>query len=153
MSTRRHDLPQNAAEGREKGASPKGHGAKSAAEREAVILALLSEKSIRLAADKLAAEGVKVSERTIRGWLAEDAEFKAAHDAARDAVFQAGVGRIKALAGRGVETLEELLDAKKFPAVRLGAARTLVELGIHQNDAETLMRKLLEIEAAQQGRG
>ena len=151
--TKRRALPQNAAEGHEKGATPKGHGAKSAAEREAVILALLSEKSIPKAAEKLAADGVKVSERTIRGWLADDAEFKAAHEASRDAVFQAGVGRIKALAGRGVETLEELLDARKFPAVRLGAARTLVELGIHQNDAETIMRKLEEIEAAQRGRG
>jgi hypothetical protein len=50
----------------------------------------------------------------------------------------------------GVETLEELLDAKKFPAVRLGAARTIVELGMHQHDTETIMRKLEEIEVAQQ---
>ena len=151
--TKRHDLPQNAAEGREKGATPKGHGAKSAGQREAVILALLSERSIRLAADRLETDGCPVSERTIRGWLADDDEFKGAYEAARKATYQVGIARIQALAGRGVETLEELLDAKKFPAVRLGAARTLVELGIHQHDAETIMRKLEEIEAAQRGRG
>jgi hypothetical protein len=33
--------------------------------------------------------------------------------------------------------------------VRLGAARTVAELGIHRNDAETIMRKLGEIEALQ----
>ena len=35
------------------------------------------------------------------------------------------------------------------PAVRLGAARTVVELGIHQHDADTILRKLDEIEAGQ----
>jgi hypothetical protein len=48
--------------------------------------------------------------------------------------------------------LEELLNAKKFPAVRLGAARTVVELGIHPHDTETSMRKLEDIEAQQRGR-
>ena len=148
--TKRQQLPQNTAEGREKGATPAGHGAKSAAQREAVILALLSERSIRLAAERLAADGCPVSERTIRGWLADDDAFKAAYEAARKATYQVGIARIQALTGRGVETLEELLDAKKFPAVRLGAARTLVELGIHQHDTETIMRKLEEIEAAQE---
>ena len=147
-----NDRPQKSSDPREKGATPKGHGAKSAAQREVVILALLSEKSIRLAAERLAADGCPVSERTIRGWLADDDAFKAAYEAARKATYQVGIARIQALTGRGVETLEELLDAKKFPAVRLGAARTLVELGIHQHDAETIMRKLEEIESAQRGR-
>ena len=57
---------------------------------------------------------------------------------------------MQALTGKGVETLEELLDAKKFPAVRLGAARTVVELGIHQHDTETILRKLEDLEAAHQ---
>jgi hypothetical protein len=77
-------------------------------------------------------------------------EFKAAYDAARRAVFDAGIARVQALTAKGVEALEELLDAKKFPSVRLGAARTIVELGMHQHDAETIMKKLEEIEAAQQ---
>ncbi len=73
-----------------------------------------------------------VNERTLRRWLSEDAEFKAEYDAARKATYAAGIARIQALTGKGVETLEELLDAKEFPAVRLGAARTVVELGIHR---------------------
>jgi hypothetical protein len=32
--------------------------------------------------------------------------------------------------------------------VRLGAARTVAEIGMHQHDAEIIVRKLGEIEAA-----
>ena len=50
---------------------------------------------------------------------------------------------------KAIDTLDELLDEKKHPHVRLGAARTVAELGIHQHDAETILKKLDEIEAAQ----
>jgi hypothetical protein len=139
--------PQAHSDVREKGATPKGHGAKSDAVGEAAILALLTEKSIQLAAARC-----RVNERTLRRWLTDDAAFKAEYDHARQAIYHAGMARVQALTGKGVETLEELLDAKKFPAVRLGAARTVVELGIHQHDTETIMRKLEDIEAAQQRR-
>ena len=62
------------------------------------------------------------------------------------------MGRIQALTARAVETLEDLLDATQSPNVPLGAARTVAEMGIHQHDAETILRKLEEIEAAQQPR-
>jgi hypothetical protein len=39
------------------------------------------------------------------------------------------------------------MAADVSPAVRLGAARTVADLGIHHNDAETIMRKLDELEA------
>src|SRR5229473_2881568 len=63
-------------------------------------------------------------------------------------MFQAGMSRIQALAGRAVETLEDLLGAKQYPAVRLGAARTVAEIGMHQYDADTILRKPDRIEAA-----
>ncbi len=40
--------------------------------------------------------------------------------------------------------------------MRLGAARTVAEIGIHQHDAETILKKLDEIETQQrqeQGHG
>jgi hypothetical protein len=55
----------------------------------------------------------------------------AEYDHARQALHRAGMARVQALTGKGVATLEELLDAKEFPAVRLGAARTVLELGMH----------------------
>ena len=135
--------PQISADARESAS----HGAKSAAVREQAVLALLSEKTLGAAAEKCG-----VNEKTLRRWLAGDEAFKTAYAEARQATFEAGMGRIQALTARAVETLEELLDANEHPNVRLGAARTVAEMGIHQHDAETILRKLEAIEAAQQQR-
>ena len=121
-----------------------GHGRKSEAVHERAILALLSERTIGRAAKRCG-----VNERTLRRWLTEDATFKANYEAARMTMFETGISRIQALTGRAVDTLEDLLDARKYPFVRLGAARTVAEIGMHQHDAATILRKLNEIEAAQ----
>ena len=130
--------------------SKRGHGAKSEAIREHAVLALLSEKTVTDAAKK-----AKVDESTLRRWLSKDEAFQSEYAAARQAVFQAGISRAQALTGRAMDTLEELLDAKINANVRLGAARTVAEIGIHQHDAETILQKLDEIELdqrRQQGR-
>lgn len=129
------------------GGTREGHGRKSEATREAAILALLRERTI-----SAAAESAGIGERTLRRWLLEDAEFKAEYEAARRSVFDQAMGRVHSLTGKAVDALEELLAATDSPNVRLGAARTVAELGIHQRDAETILRKLDEIEAAQRER-
>jgi hypothetical protein len=141
---RKDRRPQESAEVH--GSARDGHGAKSAAVREQAILALLSEKSIGEAAARC-----NVNERTIRRWLAEP-EFQAEYQKARRAVFDVGISRVQALTGKAVDTLEALLTAKTPPAVQLGAARTIAELGIHERDAETIVSKLEEIEAAMRRR-
>ena len=108
------------------------------------VLALLSDRSITAAAERCG-----VNERTLRKWLAEP-EFKAEHAAARRAIFEASINRIQALNAKAVDTLDALLDVADAPSVRLGAAKTIVEIGIHQHDADTIMRKLDEIEQWQQ---
>jgi hypothetical protein len=140
MATER---PQTTAEGRE--LAGEGHGRKSAAVREQAILALLSERTLERAAERCG-----VNERTLRRWLAEDKQFQADYEAARTATFEAGMSRIQALTGRAVETLEDLLGAVEAPSVRLGAARTIAEIGMHQHEAHTILRKLADIEAAQE---
>ena len=50
---------------------------------------------------------------------------------------------------RAVETLADLLGTAKPPAVRLGAARTVAEIGMHQYDAETILKKLDDLESSQ----
>ena len=115
--------------------------------RERAVLALLSEKSVTAAA-KMAG----VNESTLRRWLTEDEAFQANYAAARQATFEAGMSRVQALTGKAIDTLDELLGEKDYPNVRLGAARTVAELGIHQHDAETIMRKLDEIEEHQRRR-
>jgi hypothetical protein len=119
-----------------------GHGRKSAAVREQAILALLSERTLERAAQRCG-----VGERTLRHWQTADTQFIADLDAARAAMFQAGMRLIQMLVGQAVNTLEDLLDASKAPAVRLDAARTVAEIGMHQHDAEIIVRKLGEIEA------
>ena len=110
--------PQQASDDRK--TTLNGHGAKSEAVREKAIVALLSAPTIGQAAKRSG-----VGERTLRRWLAEDANFKAQYDAARTAVFQVGMNRVQTLMARAVDTLDELLGATKYPAVRLGAARTV----------------------------
>jgi hypothetical protein len=84
--------------------------------------------------------------RTIRRWIAEDAEFQGELATARRASFQAGVERVQALMGQAVGVLEELLADKKHPAVRLGAARMVIELALNRNDAEALLARVEELE-------
>ena len=81
-------------------------------------------------------------------WSGSDvnASVKADYAAARRKTFEIGMGRVQAAAGRAIDTLEELLDDTDHPNVRLGAARTLAELAIHQHDADVIMSKLDEIE-------
>ena len=149
MSRHPKERPQKPSEVRDSGESA-GHGAKTAAVRERAILALLTEKTI-----KAAAKSCRVDEKTLRRWIHEDEAFKAELAEARRAAFQAGMARVQALTSTAVETLEELMGAKKFPSVRLGAARTVAELGAHLHDAETIMQKLSEVEErldAQQAR-
>ena len=108
------------------------------------MLALLSEKTVTKAAEK-----AKVDESTLRRWLSEDEAFQAEYTAARHATFQVGMHRVQVLTALAVDTLEELLGDTDHPNVRLGAARTVAELGVHQHDAETILRKLDEIEEHQ----
>src|SRR5712692_5707930 len=109
------ERPQAPADSRE--TAGQGHGRKSKAVREQAILALLSERTMARAAERCG-----VNERTLRRWLTADATFKAEYEAARSALYEAGMSRIQALTGRAVDTLEDLLGAKEHPAVRLGAA-------------------------------
>ncbi len=138
--TRPARSPQVPADTRSKG----GHGAKSTAVRERAVVALLSEKTVTEAA---ATAGI--GEKTLRRWMSDDEAFQAEYAAARTAAYQAGIYRAQALTGRAMDTLEALLDDEKHPNVRLGAARTVAEIGIHQHDAETIMAKLDEIESDQ----
>ena len=108
------------------------------------MLALLSEKTVTVAAKK-----AKINESALRRWLSEDEAFQVDYAAARHAAFEAGMSRVQALTGEAIQTLDDLLEAKDSPSVRLGAARTVAELGIYQHDAETIMRKLDEIEEHQ----
>ncbi len=84
--------------------------------------------------------------------MAEDDEFKRELAEARGTMYQAGMNRIQALTAEAIDTLAELTDRQMPPNVRLGAARTVAELGIHQHDADTILRKIDEIEVYERQR-
>jgi hypothetical protein len=81
--------------------------------------------------------------------MTDDAAFQHELAEARQTIFQGSMNRVQALTAEAVDTLATLLGPRMPPNVRLGAARTVAELGIHQHDAETIMRRLDEIEAYQ----
>jgi len=121
-----------------------GHGAKQAAVRERAIMALLSENTITKAAAKCG-----VNERTLRRWMTGDEEFKRELDEARHLAFEAGMNRVQTLTNVAIDTLEALMGRQMPPSVRLGAARTVAELGIHQHDSETIRQRLQQVEEFQ----
>ena len=125
-----------------------GHGAKSEAVRGRAILALLSERTYAAAAVRCG-----VNEKTLRRWVVEDESFKRELAQARSAMFEEGMNRTQALAAQAIDTLATLMGRTAPPAVRLGAARTVVELGIQRHDADTILRRLNELEAHQRERG
>jgi hypothetical protein len=61
--------------------------------------------------------------------------------------FPGGHESPPALTGVTFDTLATLMRPGVPPSVRLGAARTVAELGLHQHDANTIMERLDEIEA------
>ena len=132
--------PQKSADNR----IAEGHGRKSEAVRERAIVALLADTTIERAAARCG-----INERTLRRWLTEDPIFQSEYAAARRATFTLGMSGVQSLTSRAVNVLGELLEAKNSPSVRLGAVRTVIEIGTHQYDAETILRRLDEIEAAQ----
>jgi hypothetical protein len=121
-----------------------GHGAKSAGVRQRAVLALLSEGTIVKAATKCG-----LSEKTLRRWMADDEDFKRDLAEARRLAYDEGINRMQALMPLAIETLAGLMRGNVPPNVRLGAARTVVELGTHQHDADTILRRLEEIETHQ----
>jgi hypothetical protein len=133
--------PQESAEPR--AAKGRGHGAKSPEVRARAVTALLSENSIGAAAERCG-----LNEKTLRVWLTEDT-FKQQLDAARREMFAAAMDRLQPLAAQAVDTLQALMAESVPPSVRLGAARTLVEVSINRDDAQVILGKLADIEALQ----
>ena len=118
----------------------KGHGAKAASVRDKALLALVAGKR---PADVAAAAGVGL--RTVQRWL-QDASFLDELNKARIAAFDSAMQRLIASANTAADTLVDLLSKREPPAIRLGAARSLLDLGIERHDASTIVARLVELE-------
>jgi hypothetical protein len=108
---------------------------------ELAVAALLSEPSIEAAA-KL----VGITGRTLQTWLTRP-DFLALWAEAKRMVVQSATARLRSAMGRAVKTLEDVLDDKETPpAVRVTAARTILEMGFRSHEIEDLGERIAQLE-------
>ena len=93
-----------------------------------------------------AAERAGVSARTVHRRLA-DAEFARRVDDARAELLGRAMARLSATATAAVTTLAALLEADVPPAVRLGAARSILDLALRWREQDELARRLDNVES------
>jgi hypothetical protein len=110
------------------------------AEGEALILALACGATVEGAARQC-----KVSERTVYRRLREP-KFKARVQEARGEMVKRSAGMLTAAAGASVQTLLSLQKESAPPAVRLGAARAVIELGVKVRELADLEARIAALE-------
>jgi hypothetical protein len=93
-----------------------------------------------------AATRAGVTARTVYRRL-KDADFQQRLRALRADMVQRTAGMLTAAGGESVKTLLALHDAATPAAVRLGAARTTIELGIKLRENTDLAERIAAIEA------
>lgn len=96
-----------------------------------------------------AAEGAGVSSRTVARRLADPA-FRQRVQTLRTEMVAEALGRMVAGMSKSADVLCELLQADS-EAIRLGAARTLLDLGLKLRDAVELESRLATLEAQFKG--
>lgn len=107
----------------------------------ALIAALASGATVRDAAIT-----ARVGETTVYRRLREPEFRKQIGDARAELVAQA-VARLAAASTDAVTTLTELLGSNAPPAVRLGAARSILELGLKLREHQELADRVAALEA------
>jgi hypothetical protein len=108
---------------------------------DAVLLALACGATVEAAARQCG-----VAERTIYRRL-QDPEFKKRLEGVRSDMVSRTAGLLTAAAGEAVRTLLELQKAAVPPAVRLGAARAVLEVGVKLRQLAELEAQMADLEA------
>jgi hypothetical protein len=113
---------------------------------EALALALATGQTLRDAAD-----ATGIGERTATRRMADPA-FRQRVAELRADMVQRSLGRMADGMSDAADKLRELLAAES-ESVRLGAARTLLELGVKLRESVELEARLADLEAQAAGRG
>src|SRR5437762_1693701 len=119
---------------------------------DALLLALACGATVEAASKQC-----QLSDRTIYRRL-KDREFRARLQAVRADMVRRAAGMLTAAAGQAVSTLLSLQKESVPAAVRLGAARAILEIGIKVRELAELEARMDELEALvkqqdPQGRG
>lgn len=108
------------------------------------IIALLAKGTVAAAAR---ASGV--GERTLHTWLA-DPTFSAAYRAARRESVRAALAALQRASADAVATIAMVMkDRAAAPAVRLAAARTVLDLALQAVELDDVLARLAALEAKQ----
>jgi hypothetical protein len=116
---------------------PKTHRKKR---EEALLLALACGATV-----ESAAQSVGLGQRTVFRRLA-DPEFRKRLQSLRGDMVQRTAGTLTAAASEAIRTLLSLLQSMSPAAVRLGAARTILEMGIKMREFADLEERLTTLE-------
>ena len=111
---------------------------------EALALALAGGQTLRAAA-----EAAKIAERTATRRMADPA-FRRRVTELRGDMVQRSLGRMAEGMSEAADVLRQLLAAKS-ESVRLGAARSLLELGVKLRESVELEERLRALEARAAG--
>ena len=115
-------------------------GSKRKKNEEQLLLALACGATVEAAARQCS-----LSERTVYNRLADD-EFKKRLDEIHTDMVQRSAGMLTAAAGEAVRTLLALQKESIPHAVRLGAARAILEVGMKIRQVVELEQRMAELE-------
>jgi hypothetical protein len=109
---------------------------------EKVIVTLLNESSISRAANKL-----KVDESTIFRMM-QNPEFMSAYNDAKRRMLDNTLNAIQAASGEALETIKSIMNDSSSPrAIRLSAAKTILELSFRAFESQQMEQRISEIES------
>lgn len=108
--------------------------------QQRALSALLEAPTIRKAA-----ETANIPERTLYAWL-KNRQFDAAYRAARRESMRHATGKLQQASAAAVAVLCQLLAPPNPAAIRLGAARSILEFAIKVSEIEDLDQRLAALE-------
>ena len=118
-----------------------GHGEKLSRKKDQAVMALITEPTMKAAADKIG-----ITPRTLYKWL-KMPEFRSAYMAAKREAVTVAVARLQQAAAEAVEALRSIMNDPKKPAsARVSAARSILELAIKAIEIEDLEIRIEELE-------
>jgi len=118
-----------------------GHGEKLSRKKDQAVMALITEPTMKAAADKIG-----ITPRTLYKWL-KMPEFRSAYMAAKREAVTVAVARLQQAAAEAVEALRSIMNDPKKPAsARVSAARAILEMAIKAIEIEDLEVRIEELE-------
>ena len=109
--------------------------------RDDLLIAALSTG----ATQEAAAAAAQVSRSTLNRRLS-DPEFRSRLESARREIFERAADRAAGITATALDTLAALLGEEEPPAVRLGAARAVLENALRLREVATLGERVAAIE-------